>query len=180
MIVTYGEHTLDFSVLPPKSLEAMLKRGVSHFLGNEIASKVSTRKKKHAADNAGAELSADEAVALRNEFTTNALAALSAGTVGTASRGPAADPVDAEAERIAWSEVQLVLKSNNIKASGKGDERVWEFANGAKFSKDELIERRITNAEHKDRIFKDAEKNIKARAKKLSTAKVEGDALSAI
>ena len=41
MQVTYGTHTLDFTKLPAKSLEAMLKRGVTHFLGNEQASKVS-------------------------------------------------------------------------------------------------------------------------------------------
>lgn len=178
MLVTYGDQTLDFTKLPPKSLEAMLKRGVSHFLGNEVASKVSTRKKKAEAD--GAPLGEDEAVALRGEFLTAALAALHEGTVGTATRGPAADPVDAEADRIAWGEIQTILKSNGSKSEGKGEDRVWKFANGQSFTKDELIERRLTNPDHKDRIFKDAEKAIKAKAKKQASAKVEGDILSAI
>jgi len=40
LVITYGTRTLDFNTLPPASLVAMVRRGVSHFFGNEMASKV--------------------------------------------------------------------------------------------------------------------------------------------
>lgn len=182
MQVIYGDHNLDFTKLPAKSLEAMLKRGVSHFLGNEIASKITARKNKHKADNAGAEMPEADIAALHAEFVAKALTALAEGTVGTATRGPAMDPVEAKMEALAWAEILVILKNNGSKSTGKGDERVWEFANGQKFTKDELIGRRLdptgpagvdskTGVIHADRLRKDAEKAIKAAAKVAEAAK---------
>lgn len=182
MEVTYGTHTLNFDSLPPKSTEAMLKRGVSHFLGNEIASKVTTAKKKFAAANEGRELAEDEITALRGEFVAKALSALNEGTVGIATRGPAADPIEAEMDRLAWIEIQGILKANGSKSEGKGDDRVWAFANGAKFTKEELIDRRLdptgpagvdtnTGTVHAERLRKEAEKAIKAKAKAAAAVK---------
>lgn len=171
----------DSAALPQASIEALLKRGANHVFGNEVASKVTTAKKKFAAENDGKELADDEVAALTDQFRADALKRLMAGTIGTATRGPAVDPVEAEMEKMAWAEIQTILKANGSKAEGKGDERRWKFANGQTFSKDELIERRLsgeapagvdakTGVSHADRLRKDAEKALKARAKAAAAA----------
>lgn len=174
MQLTYGDVTVDFSTLPAKSQEALAKRGLTHFLGNEQAAKVSGWKAKFAEDNNGAEPGADEVTSKKAEYITNALAALMNGTVGTATRGPAADPIDAEIERITKREINAVLKANGAKFSGKGDERVVTFANGEKFTMDQLVERRLANADHAARIRKEAEKAIRAAAKQAEGVKASG------
>lgn len=178
MQVTYGDITLDFATLPDSSRLAMLKRGVSHFFGNEIASKVSTRKK--AAADKGEPMSEADADALHAQFTADAIKALNEGTVGVSTRGPAADPVDVAAESIARAEVSDVLKANGAKFTGKGDERRVKFADGSEFTMDQLIERRLANPAHAERIRKAAEKVVADKAKKLAKAKVEGNLLDAI
>ena len=173
MQVTYGTHTLDFTKLPAKSLEAMLKRGVTHFLGNEQASKVSGWKVRFV-ETEKREPNDDEVAEVKSAYITKALEALSAGTVGVATRGPAADPMDATMERIARGEISDVLKANGAKFVGKGEDRKVAFADGSSFTMDELIERRLANPEHGPRIRKDAEKAIKDAARKAEKAKVAG------
>lgn len=176
--ITYGDHTLDFSKLPPKSLEAMLKRGVAHYLGNEVASKVSGRKAKAAAD--GTPLADDEVAAIKAEYVAAALQALNEGTVGVSTRGPAADPIDSEMEKIARAEINTVLKANGAKFQGKGEDRKVTFADGQSFTMPQLIERRLGSPDHGDRIRKEAEKAIKARAKALAAAKSEAPVTEAL
>ena len=174
MQLTYGEVSIDFSTLPAKSQEALAKRGLTHFLGNEQAAKVSGWKAKFADENDGAEPGADEVQAKKAEYVANAVKALLAGEVGTATRGPAADPIESEMDRIAKREINAVLKANGAKFSGKGDERVVTFANGEKFTMDQLVERRLANADHAARIRKEAEKAIKAAAKQAEGVKSAG------
>lgn len=172
MQVTYNEVSLDFTNLPAASLLAMLKRGVSHYLGNEIAAKISGRKDK--AEKEGTPLSESDVEALRAEFTDKAISALHEGTVGSATRGPAADPVDVAAERIARAEVNDVLKANKAKWTGKGDDRHVKFADGSTLTMDEMIERRLANPDHADRIRKAAEKAVADAKKKAAKLVVEG------
>lgn len=174
--IQYGEHTLDFSALPPKSLEAMLKRGVAHFLGNEQAAKVTNWKAKFVADQ-GAEPGEDEVAAKKAELVANALKMLAEGTVGTATRGPAADPIESEMDRIARREINETLKKHGLKFTGKGDDRKATFVNGESFTMDELIERRLANPEHEARIRKAAEKAIRDAAKQADAAKSVGGKL---
>jgi len=178
MIVTYGNITLDFTALPGKSTEAMLRRGVTHFLGNEQAAKVTGWKQKLAEDKVFP--SDDEIAAKKAEYVAVALKALEEGTVGTATRGPAADPIEAEMERIAKREINGILKTNNAKFTGKGDERKVTFANGDSFTMDELVERRLSGVDketgqpHADRLRKLAEKAIKDAARQAEKAKAAG------
>lgn len=174
MQVTYDNVSLDFTTLPAKSLEAMLKRGVTHFLGNEQAAKVTGWKARFAEDNNGAQPGDDEVAAKKAEYRGIAIAALQAGTVGTATRGPAADPIEAEMERIAKREINEVLKKNGAKFTGKGDERKVTFANGDSFTMDELIERRLANVDHKARIEKEAKRALAASAKAAEQVKSAG------
>lgn len=174
MQLSYGDITIDFSTLPPKSQEALAKRGLTHFLGNEQAAKVSGRKAKYAEDNNGTAPADDEVAAWKVEYIQAAVKALMEGTVGTATRGPAADPIEAEMERIAKREINEVLKKNGAKFSGKGEERVVTFADGQKFTMDQLVERRMANADHAARIRKEAERAIKAAAKQAEAVKSAG------
>lgn len=177
MQVTYGTITLDFTTLPPKSLEAMLKRGVTHFLGNEQASKVSGWKARLAegSDEAPARVPSDEEVSAKKaEYVAAALAALQAGTVGTASRGPSVDPVEAEMDRIAKREIKAILEKNGAKFAGKGEDRKVTFADGSAFTMDELVDRRLANATEGARIKSEAEKAIRQAAKQAEKAKGAG------
>jgi hypothetical protein len=151
MNITYGEHSIDFSKLPEASVRAMLQRGVTHFLGSEQASKVSTKFKD--ADEA---INTDEA-----ECVAKALAALNEGTVGVSTRGSAADPLEAEIERITKREVVAVLKGQGLKFPKDGES--VKFGNGTVRTGDEML----TNysAKHGDRIRKEAEAALKEKAR---------------
>ncbi len=172
--VTYGDKSYDFTKLPAVSGEAMLKRGVAHFFGNEVAAKVTAWKKKYETDNAGAMPGDDEIAAKHAEVTADFETKLTEGTVGVSTRGPSVDPVEAEMERIAKREINNILKTSNAKWSGKGDERRVTFADGTSLTMDEMVDRRLANAEHGPRIRKDAEKAIKAAAREAEKAKAAG------
>lgn len=174
VVVTYGTDTFDFGKLPAESLAAMLKRGVNHFFGNEVAAKVTAWKNKFAEDNGGTQPGDDEIAAKRAEVHADFLGKLLNGTVGISTRGPSVDPVEAEMERIAKREINGILKTNNAKWSGKGDERKVTFADGATASMDEMVDRRLANADHGPRIRKEAEKAIKAAAREAEKAKSAG------
>lgn len=174
MQVTYGTITLDFTKLPAKSLEAMLKRGVTHFLGNEQASKVSGWKKGFEEANQ-ASPSDEEVSAKKADYVAKALEALEAGTVGTASRGPSVDPVEAEMERIAKREIKAILDKSGAKFTGKkGEERKVTFGDGSAFTMDELVDRRLANPTEGPRIRTEAEKAIRVAAKMAEKAKAAG------
>lgn len=173
MNITYGTTTFDFSKLPEASTVAILKRGLTHFLGNEQASKVAGWKARFAKTE-GREATEAEIDEQRAAYVASAIEALQNGTVGTHVRGPSVDPVEAAMEKIARNEINLVLKSNGAKFIGKGEDRKVTFADGSAFTMDELIERRLGNAEHGARIRKEAEKALKAAAKTAEAAKAQG------
>ena len=172
--ITYGTHEFDFAALPVQSLTAMVKRGLTHYLGSEQASKVTRDKAQYQDDNAGAEMSEADINAAKAEYVASAIAALQAGTVGTSTRGPSLDPVEAEVARIAKAEINTVLKANGatFKKVGEGDtaKRVVTFANGDAFTMAELVERRL--AAHGERIRKEAEKAVKKASEQAAKSKV--------
>jgi hypothetical protein len=178
MNVQYGDMNLDFTKLPEQSALAMLKRGVAHYFGNEIASKISGRKAKFKEDKEGNPTGADmdeaSVEALRTQFIAEALAKLTDGTVGTSTRGIGLDPVEAKMESIARKEIGDVLKANKAKFTGKGEDRKVKFADGSEFTMDQLVERRLANPEHADRIGKLAKKAIADAEKARNKLKVEG------
>lgn len=171
--VSYGTHTLDFAKFPAQSTLAMLKRGVTHYLGNEQAAKVTNWKAKYLEENK-VEPADDEIAAKKAEFIAAAIAALEAGTVGMATRGPSVDPVEAHMERIAKAEINNILKQSGTKFTGKGEDRKIVAANGESFTMDQLVERRLANPEHGARIRKLAEKAVKDAAKAAEVVKAAG------
>lgn len=158
--ITYGEHSLALSKLPPVSLHRLASYGLSHLLGNQMSSKVVAWSDKDENKDA-----TDEAKAtVKAEFQAKAIASLMDGTIGQhAARGPSVDPVEAEMARIAKTQVVTVLKANGTKVPKK-DEAV-EFADGSKFTMGQLVERRLANPKFTDAIKKEAEASLKAKAK---------------
>jgi hypothetical protein len=185
--VTYAGHTIDLTTLPERSVFAMTKRGIGHFLGSEVSSKVNAWAKGLVnEDKTPREPTADEVTARTAQIRKEFLDALLAGTVGSRASGSAgtartADPVEREMAKIARVEVTDILKAQKLKVP-KGD-AVVTFGNGATRTMAQMIENRLTTAKDKDgrlcgeRIRAEAEKAVKASAKK--TAAVTADASSA-
>jgi hypothetical protein len=168
--ITYSDYTFDFGVLPEASTEAMLRRGLTHYLGNEISSKVAGARKR--AEKNGEAFGEVEEATVRADYIAKAIEALRNGTVGTTVRGPAIDPVEAEMERIAKAEIRDILKAAKLKFVGaKGEDKVVSLPDG-NFTMDELVARRFAKEGEEARIRKAAEKAIRARAKAAETVDV--------
>lgn len=162
---TYGKFTIDTVVIPPKSLEALINRGITHFLGNEQASKVSAWVKSEEAK--GVTLADDEKEAKKQEFIEAAYTALVDGTIGNRVGGPKLDPLTRALRDIAGDEVTAILRGAGQKVP-KGKETVDVKGESLTFA--DLVQRRIENEKHAERIAKLAKKRV-AEAK----AGAEGD-----
>ncbi len=193
-VITYGKHTVDFATVPPQSLTAMLRRGVSHFLGSEQASKVTAYfdpDRKLADGETRLDDTPENREIVKADFQAKAVDALLAGTVGMSTRGPAADPIETEINRIARREVGDILKKSGVKPPKKADETVT--IGGTAYTLEQLIARRLdpnspagvdkkTGVSHVDRITKEAKKVMddKAKAAAKAAAKVEGESAEAL
>lgn len=181
--VEYGSHKIDFATLPATSQIALVSRGLTHFLGNEQASKLqawaikesgadkiedAAQAKSTVKDWKSDEVNAEKVEAKMAELQTEAMAALMAGTVGVRISGPRATPLDSKRRQLARVEVLGVLSGAGVKVPKK-DEQIKLGEN--LFTLDELIARRLAHAEHGPRITKEAEKAIAAEAKKLEGLK---------
>lgn len=190
LAMTYGKHAIDFSTLPQPSVVAMLRRGLSHFLGSEQASKVTAYfdpDRKLAEGETRLDDTPENRELVKADFQAKAVDALLAGTVGVSTRGPAVDPIETEINRIARREVHDILKKSGVKPAKKADDTVE--IGGAKYTTDQLIARRLdasspagvdkkTGVSHAERIGKEAAKvmadKAKAAAKAAEKVKDEG------
>ncbi len=170
--ITYGATTLDFDTLPEASLLAMLKRGVTHFLGSEQASKVSgyfdPEQENPPVD------SPEARAAYKAECVAKAIAALEAGTVGVSNRGPAVDPIVSIQRRLAKAEILPILKKNGLKWPVKAEDTLT-MPDGTAYTGGQLIDRRLAHAEHGPRIVKEAEKVRADQLKKAQKAEAAAD-----
>lgn len=186
-IITYGDRKVDTASLPEKSIEALLRRGVTHYLGNEQASKVTAKIEAAIKKAAGAddfvvirddikkyrEANSDQVSLWMKEVTDSALAALLEGTIGNravGASGPKLAPLDTIVRKVAKAEVIDTLKANGL-STPKGEEKV-QFDGGKSFTLDELIDRRI--AKHGDRLTAAAKKELAERARKAKQAAEAG------
>lgn len=160
-IHTYGNLSIDTSAIPAKSLEALISRGVTHYLGNEQASKVSGAVKKAIED--GTPLADDEIVALKAQYVAAAHAALLDGSIGTRVGGPKLDPLTRATRDIAGEEIGAMLKKAGQKVP-KGKETIEVKGQALTFA--DLVDRRIASEAHGARIAKEA----KARVASVSKA----------
>lgn len=175
LIITYGTRTLDFTTLPQASLVAMLRRGVSHYFGSEMASKVTAYFDADHEDAANRVDSPEARAAKKAEFQSAAFDALVAGTVGVSVRGPSVDPITTIVNRLAKAEIKTILANMKLKFPTKADETI-DLPDGSKITAAQLIARRLdrdgpagvdkkTGVAHADRLKKEAEK-IAAEQKK--------------
>lgn len=185
----YADNTIDFSKVPQPSIEALLSKGVTHFLGNEQASKVTAWKTKVTDERAaeakknGTEatpLTEAEIEAKKNEFVTKALQAIYDGEIG-AGRGPRLDPVEREFRSLVDAHIANTLAGNGIKfPKGRklpGDDETIQFANGQTRTLEQMREN--VSKTHGDRLRKDAEKRVADIAKKAAQAKAAAEKAAA-
>lgn len=197
--VTYGSHTFDFATLPESTRMAMLRRGVSHYLGSEQASKLLGKIEKgivegtdeadtkartekfealepgdrRAAIKAFRDANADLITKWEAEIQTAAITAMVEGKVGTSVRGPSVDPLTTVVNRLAKAEVANVLKANKTAVPKKAEDKIT-FPNGDAFTMAELVERRKAHETHGPRLVKEAKAVIAAQERAAKKAEAEG------
>lgn len=175
--IAQGDFTLDLVTLPATSARALLQKGLSHFLGNEVASKVTAWKK----DNEGA--SEAEIAETLKVLRTEAIEALLAGKMGARAGAPRGTSVDTLCTRIAAEQVRAILKQQGITfPEGKdkaGNVRVLEINAGAvdddgnpvmsRLTGADLVTRRLAHPTYGPAIRKEAERQMSAIAKVAKT-----------
>lgn len=188
-VIEYSGIQIELAKLPEASVMALLRRGVTHYLGNEQASKISSKIEAElnlddSTDAASRKAfikdfrvaNADLVAKWTSEAIEAALAALRDGTVGQGhARGPRADTVEGTMTTLAKAEVLAVLRANNIKIPKK-DQSI-AFANGTTRTMDEMIAKRLKD--HGDRLRKEADKKLAEDAKKAKKAREQADAAKA-
>ncbi len=193
--ITYGPHTVDFATVPAQSVTAILRRGLSHLLGNEVASKVTTYfdpDRKVAEGETRMEDTEENRAKMKADYQAKALDALLAGTVGTSVRGPSVDPITAIINRLAKAEIKTLLNENGVKMPKKATDTVE--IGGTAYTVDQLIARRLNpetpagidakgafgpaGQSHIERLTKAAQKEqadaVKKNAKAAEAAKATG------
>lgn len=166
--LTYGDLTVDGSKISEAGLKALLQRGLSHLLGNEMSSKVNEKASwfKTFVEAQKRNPSDDEVAAAKVEFQKAAIASLYDGSIGTRAGGPRVDPVVAEMNAIAKREITDILKAQGIKKFPTGESTVTLGSDA--LSGEQLIGRRLSK--YGDRIRKEAEKIVGERVRKAKAA----------
>jgi len=164
-IFTYGELQIDSAKFHENAVHALLRRGLSHLLGNEQAAKVGPES-SWGKENKDA--TKEQVAAQKLAFQNAAISTLYDGTIGVrASSGPKADPLQSEMRKLAKAEVIAILATQKT-ADGKkvsfptGDKTITVGADV--LTGDQLIARRLTK--HGERIKVEASRNLAAQAKK--------------
>lgn len=170
--VTYGAFTFDLSTLPESTLVAMVRKGISHYLGNEQASKVSTWAKARAESDLGAANDVELAT-YKSDVVAAAVASMHEGTVGANTRGPRGSSLDTEIKKIATKEIMDLLTQHGISKPKKAADPI-SFPNGDAFTLAQLVERRL--AKFGERITNEAEANMRAAARRTAQEAAEAAA----
>ena len=184
--LSYGTTEVDFDALPAASQRALAQRGLTHVLGNEVASKVhawaqgegQANSKDRAEVAAWKEANAAAIDAKTSEYVVDALAALTAGTLGDRVGGPRLTPIETIKRRIAKVDIETILRTNKLKVP-KGDETVT--MKGEEFTMAQLIDRRLAHDVLGPEIVKKAEKELAAQKKAQDAIKAGAEeALNAL
>ena len=167
-MLTYSTHQIDETRFPQVTIDKLVARGLSHILGNECASKVVAFVEKEAAE--GREVSDEAKAAKKLEFQNSMIEAMYNGTLSVrASAGPSLDPVEKVMRQLAKGEVSEILKANGLSFPTKDKTITFGEGDSAEhLSADDLIDRRIAN--HGDRLRKEAEAEIKRKAREAAKA----------
>lgn len=161
--ISYGDIVIDLGAIPHDSLRKLASKGLTHYLGNEQASKVTAKAKAYADENGE---DADDATraAWRDEFIAIAMDKLMSGAMGAVeSRGPRGTSTDTVMREIAEKEIRDVLKQNKL-TMPTGDKTI-KLADG-EFTRAQLIARRLER--HGERLRGEAEAELRARERKAA------------
>lgn len=170
--LTYGDVTVDTSTLPPASIDALLRRGLSHYLGNEQASKLTSWKESEEGKTASdAQVSTKKA-----ELIAGAMRALHEGTVGTRTFGPRGTALETLEREVAWERLSPMLaKVPGYKASVFKDGGKLHITGRGDLTKAELIAAYI--AKNAEAVRKEAESRVRARERMAKGAGELADAI---
>jgi hypothetical protein len=150
-----GKET-EISTLPQQSIVALLQRGINHVLSNEVASKVSTAKKKMKEDGVTPEYDEAALEKLEEETFAEKVKAILEGTLGTRGPGVARmSPLEKEMRNVAW----LVIQNSPGVQSGKVKLPTGKGSGEAKAA---MIDSVL--AKHGEKIRAKAEANLAANA----------------
>lgn len=176
----YGENiNLPLADIPADSLHALAQRGLSHELGNVVASKIVGLIRKAINPEKPSEVSTDAVRVWRegnasaiNAWTsteqTEIVKAILDGTLGVravSARGPALDPVETVMRRLAEGQVVEILKARGLKLP-KGEE-VIDFGSGVTRTRKQMIDNRL--ASNSDELRRVAQRQVN-EAKRLREA----------
>ena len=174
-VVSYAGHTIDLTTLPDASIHSLIRKGLTHFRGNEQASKVTTWAKKQTAE--GTAPTEEDIAAKKAEFVKSALEALTAGTIGIRERAeggtPKATPIEKLMNEIAKEQVIELLAGNKKKFPTKKE--TLKFGDGSELTGADLIARRLSNPKFGPAIRAEAEKRLKAQQRAIEKAKLESE-----
>lgn len=195
-MIEYGNIKVDETKLSQGNLVAMISRGVKHYLGNEVSSRVGASFRADAvaawkAGNVGTELTADqrkviegaaipesdspEYVARKAKITQEFLDVLLTGEVGVSDRAPSVDPFTAMVNSIVKRDVLAILRSQK----GVDDKPLWSGKADPKndteftFAKGKRTFAEVKDAflaKHQGKVEGEAKKRIEADAKAKAAA----------
>lgn len=158
--LTYGNNiSVDSDKLPSVSVDALLRRGFSHLLGNEQASKVASHFE-------GKTPTDEEKAAYKAACQEWAVKALTEGTIGTRTGAPRGTQKETVVRELAKKEVSSVLKANKV-TFPTGDKKV-KLPDGRELSGAELIAAYLVK--HGERLGKEADAEMKARERAAAKA----------
>ena len=181
--LVYGTTEVDFDALPAVSQHALALRGLTHVLGNEVASKVHGWSQKEEQANsedratvkAWKEANAAAIEAKTAEFTAESVKSLLDGTLGFRTGGPRLTPLETIKRAIAKKQIVAILTAAKIKVPTKDD--TVKTPDG-EFTMAQLVDRRLVFVAKDGRdigaeITKEAEKEVARLAKEA--AKVQAN-----
>lgn len=193
MQVTFGTHTINTDTLPVASVNALLSRGLSHYLGNEQASKVTAKIRTKISSDLSTpdkevnqkDISTEQVKSFRETFPdtvqewtdtaiANAIAALNDGTVGVRAIGEAkVSPKEAIVNSIASAEVIAQLASRDmVKKDAKKVKSDQAFVFNAATADERtvtfgaLVAKKIEL--HRERLDGEAQKELDRRAREAA------------
>lgn len=171
--LAYGKtFSCDPRELPEVTIHALLRKGLTHFMGNEQSSKVSTWTQDEIAE--GRKVTADAKAAKLAELQVDAWKQMLEGKIGVSSRGPRGTALETVMRTIAEKRVKAALGAAGMTLP-TGDKQAV-FPNGQSFTRAELIQRQL--AKYGDEIKTLAEKEIADQAR-LAKRNVDNSGLEA-
>ncbi len=176
--LTYGDLSFEIASLPASSINKLLKSGLAHFLGNEVASKVSTAKAKRAESDLGP-MNDVEIAECKARFLAEAAESLRTGQVTHATRAPRGTAIDTVFNRLVTEKVKFLLNAQGI-SMPSGDKLVT-LPNGATATRADLLER--AKARYGEQLRREAEAEIAKRerdAKKSLEASKDSEGMESM